>query len=185
MYSNLISVIVRPRCFAARNWAAWAFRHPRLRSCWRRLAATRTSAFATGRTSSSSCCVSTRISAELGRPLPPCTPYPRLRPVSPQRSRRGRLGTCVFPFLSHSSRGPPPRAQAPALPTGSDACALGARYLGGGPPIARHRRSYEGEDTVFDPLHYLPLIERKIGALDQAAPLAGWELPDASRPFAG
>ena len=45
--------------------------------------------------------------------------------------------------------------------------------------IARHRRSYEGEDTVFDPLHYLPLIERKPGALDQAAPLAGWELPDA------
>ena len=32
---------------------------------------------------------------------------------------------------------------------------------------------------VFDPLHYLPLIERKTGALDQAAPLAGWELPDA------
>ena len=45
--------------------------------------------------------------------------------------------------------------------------------------IARHRRSYEREDTVFDPLHYLPLIERKLGALDQAAPLAGWELPDA------
>ena len=45
--------------------------------------------------------------------------------------------------------------------------------------IARHRRSYEGEETVFDPLHHLPLIERKIGALDQAAPLAGWELPDA------
>ena len=32
---------------------------------------------------------------------------------------------------------------------------------------------------VFDPLHYLPVIERKTGALDQAAPLAGWELPDA------
>ena len=45
--------------------------------------------------------------------------------------------------------------------------------------IARHPRSYEGEDMVFDPIHYLPLIERKIGALDQAAPLAGWELPDA------
>ena len=27
--------------------------------------------------------------------------------------------------------------------------------------------------------HYLPLLEHKIGALDQAAPLAGWELPDA------
>ena len=46
--------------------------------------------------------------------------------------------------------------------------------------IARHRRSYEREDTVFNPLHYLPLIERKLGALDQAAPLAGWELPDAT-----
>ncbi len=45
--------------------------------------------------------------------------------------------------------------------------------------IARHRRSYEREDLIFDPLHYLPLIEKKIGALDQAAPLAGWELPEA------
>ena len=45
--------------------------------------------------------------------------------------------------------------------------------------IARHRRSYEREDLIFDPLHYLPLIEQKVGALDQAAPLAGWELPEA------
>jgi transposase len=43
--------------------------------------------------------------------------------------------------------------------------------------IARHRRSYDREDMVFDPLHYLALRERKTGALDQAAPLAGWELP--------
>ena len=28
-------------------------------------------------------------------------------------------------------------------------------------------------------LHYLPLIERKINAFDQAAPLQGWELPKA------
>jgi DNA replication protein DnaC len=46
--------------------------------------------------------------------------------------------------------------------------------------IARHVRSYEREDFVFDPLHYLALLERKIGALDQAAPLAGWELSEAS-----
>ena len=44
--------------------------------------------------------------------------------------------------------------------------------------IARHRRSYERDDFVFDPLHYLPLLERKTGALDQAAPLAGWDLPE-------
>ena len=44
--------------------------------------------------------------------------------------------------------------------------------------VARHRRSYEREDFVFDPLHYLALIERKINALDQAAPLVGWDLPE-------
>src|SRR6266436_3168504 len=44
--------------------------------------------------------------------------------------------------------------------------------------IARHPRSYEREDFVFNPLHYLPLLEQKIGALDQAAPLVGWDLPE-------
>ena len=44
--------------------------------------------------------------------------------------------------------------------------------------IARHRRSYDRDDFVFDPIHYLPLLERKTGALDQAAPLAGWDLPE-------
>jgi hypothetical protein len=32
--------------------------------------------------------------------------------------------------------------------------------------IARHPRSYEREDFVFNPLHYLALLEQKIGALD-------------------
>ena len=45
--------------------------------------------------------------------------------------------------------------------------------------IARHPRSYAREDFIFDPLHYLALLERKIGALDQAAPLQGWNLPEA------
>src|SRR5712675_1968313 len=44
--------------------------------------------------------------------------------------------------------------------------------------IARHPRSYERHDFIFDPLHYLALIEQKINALDQAAPLAGWRLPE-------
>jgi transposase len=43
--------------------------------------------------------------------------------------------------------------------------------------IAQHTRAYEKGDFVYDPVHYLPLLERKVGALDQAAPLAGWELP--------
>ena len=44
--------------------------------------------------------------------------------------------------------------------------------------IARHRRSYEKADMVFDPMHYLPLLEQKVGALDQAAALQGWDLPE-------
>ena len=44
--------------------------------------------------------------------------------------------------------------------------------------IARHHRSYERDDLVYDPIHYLPLFERKPGALDQAAPMQGWALPD-------
>jgi len=60
--------------------------------------------------------------------------------------------------------------------------------------IAQHPRSYEREDIVFDPLHYLALLEQKIGAparwgaqswfwrpmaAGQAAPLSGWKLPDS------
>ena len=44
--------------------------------------------------------------------------------------------------------------------------------------IARHARSYERETVVFDPLHYLALLEQKTRALDQAAPLTGWQLPE-------
>ena len=49
----------------------------------------------------------------------------------------------------------------------------------GAETIARHPRSYAREDFVFDPRHYLALLERKVGALDQAAPLRGWDLPEA------
>ena len=44
--------------------------------------------------------------------------------------------------------------------------------------IARHPRSYQRDDFVYDPIHYLRLLERKPGALNQAAPLQGWDLPD-------
>jgi hypothetical protein len=47
-----------------------------------------------------------------------------------------------------------------------------------GEEIARHKRSHERGAFVCDPLHYLALIERKPGALDQARPLQGWPLPE-------
>jgi hypothetical protein len=39
-----------------------------------------------------------------------------------------------------------------------------------GVEIARHARSYARDDFVFEPRHYLALLEQKPGALDQAAP---------------
>ena len=48
----------------------------------------------------------------------------------------------------------------------------------GSEAIARHPRSYDRDDFVYDPIHYLPLLEQKTGALDQTAPLQGWDLPE-------
>ena len=47
-----------------------------------------------------------------------------------------------------------------------------------GEEIARHPRSYGTGVFVADPLHYLALIEVKPNALDQAAALQGWDLPE-------
>jgi hypothetical protein len=47
-----------------------------------------------------------------------------------------------------------------------------------GTVIASHVRSYEREDFIANPLHYLALLEHKPGALDQAAPLDGWVLSE-------
>ncbi len=43
--------------------------------------------------------------------------------------------------------------------------------------IAVHQRSYERHDSVYDPVHYLPLLERKPGGLDSAQPFTEWQLP--------
>jgi transposase len=51
--------------------------------------------------------------------------------------------------------------------------------LFGGDEIARHERCYGSGTFIFDPLHYLALLETKPNALDQAAPLKGWDLPEA------
>ncbi len=50
--------------------------------------------------------------------------------------------------------------------------------LCGAEEIARHPRSYGTGVFIADPLHYLALIETKPGALDQAAALQGWDLPE-------
>ncbi len=40
--------------------------------------------------------------------------------------------------------------------------------------LACHPRSYEHDQDVFDPLHYLPLLEQRPGAFEHARPLRQW-----------
>jgi transposase len=44
--------------------------------------------------------------------------------------------------------------------------------------VARHARSYGREEMIFNPLHYLALLEQKTNALDQAAPLQALHVPE-------
>lgn len=44
--------------------------------------------------------------------------------------------------------------------------------------VARHPRCWGREQPIFDPVHYLALLERKPGGFDFAKPLEGWQLPE-------
>ena len=44
--------------------------------------------------------------------------------------------------------------------------------------VAEHQRSWGKEGVFFNYLHYLPLLERKPGAIDHARPMADLNLPD-------
>ncbi len=44
--------------------------------------------------------------------------------------------------------------------------------------VARHRRCWEKEQTFFEPIHYLALLDRKPGGFDYAKPLERWRLPE-------
>lgn len=43
--------------------------------------------------------------------------------------------------------------------------------------VAEHRRAFGRHGTVYDPVHYLPILTRKPGALRNGAPFRAWELP--------
>ncbi len=44
--------------------------------------------------------------------------------------------------------------------------------------VAWHPRCWEKEQFVYEPVHYLALLERKPGGFDHARPLENWDLPD-------
>jgi hypothetical protein len=45
--------------------------------------------------------------------------------------------------------------------------------------IAEHKRQFTRNISYFEPWHYVPLLDRKPGALRNGAPFASWQLPDA------
>jgi len=52
------------------------------------------------------------------------------------------------------------------------------RLIDGDRLVAQHPRSWQREQSFFDPVHYLALLEKKPGGFDHARPLAQWELPE-------
>lgn len=51
------------------------------------------------------------------------------------------------------------------------------RMVADGQIIAEHRRHFGRDQLICDPWHYLPVLEKKPGALRHGAPFQGWELP--------
>jgi hypothetical protein len=46
-----------------------------------------------------------------------------------------------------------------------------------GTVVAEHRRRFSRDQVIYDPWHYLSVLERKPGALRNGAPFRDWELP--------
>jgi len=51
-------------------------------------------------------------------------------------------------------------------------------YTRSGQKVTEHQRRWDKYQTTYDPLHYLPLLERKPGALDYGLPLQDLALPE-------
>ena len=47
--------------------------------------------------------------------------------------------------------------------------------------VGSHTRAFGRGKTIYDPLHYLPVLARKPGALRNGAPFREWDLPAAIR----
>ena len=53
------------------------------------------------------------------------------------------------------------------------------KVVEGGKLIAEHKREFGRDKTIYDPWHYVPLLDRKPGALRNGAPFTAWALPEA------
>ena len=49
--------------------------------------------------------------------------------------------------------------------------------LHGGECVAQHSRCFQRDQMIFDPWHYLPVLQKQPGALRNGAPFKDWDLP--------
>ena len=47
----------------------------------------------------------------------------------------------------------------------------------GGECVAQHSRCFQRDQMIFDPWHYLPVLQKQPGALRNSAPFKDWDLP--------
>tara|TARA_R100000789_G_scaffold49303_1_gene49577 strand:+ start:5924 stop:6328 length:405 start_codon:yes stop_codon:yes gene_type:complete len=47
--------------------------------------------------------------------------------------------------------------------------------------MGQHARAFGRDKAIYDPLHYIPVLARKPGALRNGAPFKDWDLPPAIR----
>jgi hypothetical protein len=59
--------------------------------------------------------------------------------------------------------------------------AAGVRIVADGAIVADHARRYGRDQLICDPWHYLPILERKPGALRNGVPFQQWDLPTPIR----
>jgi len=72
-------------------------------------------------------------------------------------------------------------ARAVGRPVEIRAYAERVEFWQGGKVVGEHPRAFGRGKTVYDPLHYIPVLTRKPGALRNGAPFKEWDLPLATR----
>ena len=72
-------------------------------------------------------------------------------------------------------------ARAVGRPVEIRAYAERVEFWQGGEVVGCHARAFGRGGTFYDPLHYIPVLARKPGALRNGAPFKEWELPPAIR----
>ena len=73
------------------------------------------------------------------------------------------------------------RRRSPGARSRRACTATTVRIVADGAVIAEHARRFGRDQLICDPWHYLPILERKPGALRNGAPFLDWDLPTPIR----